>query len=278
MPEEKLLDGVLKWLEKNGFPFELHCAKAMKDAGFGVGPHGYFLDDSEGVPTPREIDLRAWKADSVTKTPDGIVHIIGMLIAGECKFSSSPWVAFVDTAMDHKAGLESYLRHQFYGMNVTENLIDDLCGVMGAPRAVVGFSRIHSSVVTMSDKGKDSAYEAAAKVLKVAECSLENVELGAHVVALPVVFVDGPLVSCELDPAGKLQLVEVDRVMVARTGFTPRTQDTTVYFPVVSRKALPEFAQNLAATHRQLLEVSRGRPEFFLHRGQDPPAAPAPYA
>jgi hypothetical protein len=78
---------VADWLQKNGYPLEMHVAKTFSRAGFNVEQSDYFYDEESS--DYRELDIIA----KIEKETDVVCYSVNFLI--ECKYCiEHPWVVF----------------------------------------------------------------------------------------------------------------------------------------------------------------------------------------
>jgi hypothetical protein len=236
----------------------------MKQAGFQVAANAYFLDDSEGVEKPREIDIRAWNSCDLSIHDE--CPLLEMQVAVECKVSKVPWVGFVDfTSLPGDLALYPVL--QVFGTQQARLGVQRLLVPDEALPVARGLTALHSSLVAMAENGKDLAFEAMAKVITGARALAKDVRAGRKgerailLVVFPAIFVDGPLISCCLGESGEVELEEVDRMMLRAYGFASNAD--AVLIPVVTRRGVPAFAADLANTTSTLLERAKQNPYFF---------------
>src|SRR4051812_9407117 len=103
---EDLKSKVSDWLEKEGYPLEMHVAAEFIKAGFQVAQSVFYVD--EETKSTREVDLMAF-----INYPIGTGWLTFSIVI-ECKASKSkPWIAFItnDTTND-ALRLERFLYNQ----------------------------------------------------------------------------------------------------------------------------------------------------------------------
>src|SRR5687767_1963194 len=87
---DKMKSAVLDWLEKQGYPLEMHVAEEFRKAGFEVTQSEFYLDPDTNQ--PREVDVLATNYVEITPTE----RVVRIRFVIECKRSrDKPWVMFV---------------------------------------------------------------------------------------------------------------------------------------------------------------------------------------
>lgn len=236
---------VLKWLDKHGYPFELHVGQVLREAKWDVD-HGTWYKDSQ-TGKIREIDVRAtfWAIDQLQENAVVIELVI------ECKMSrDKPWVVFSAPRHEHQV--------LFRRSRVDTFSDDSVLVAVEAGIPIPDFVRqhkylAHGIVRAHSDnKGGDptAPYAALQSVMSAAlERGRENARRSlvrtdrhiAHIV-LPTVVVDGALYEYSLDSSDQPTLSSRDAVAISLAG--PKAAEP-VTIPIVTREGLRTYVAQL---------------------------------
>jgi hypothetical protein len=270
MTTDDLLAKIGAWLQKEGFPFELQAARALREAGWSVFHSPHYTDPETGK--LREIDLYApWGPYVGHGEPRGMVSLH---LVCECKVSEKPWVVFTSQrgdgdepyqmlvqrlrlapgqfgsrALAHgiitcREKLSALVPGSRIGHGLTKAFAESRSGdptgpfaaVAGALSAAAVFSREHYSTVLQKRPGREpSAW------------------IG---ICIPIVFLRGRLFEFYLDQDGNEILEERERLHVLVHG-SSSTDDLgdPVAVQIVSEPALGHFAKAALNETRALAEA-----------------------
>ena len=233
-----VLSRVRKMLEAGGYPLEMRVARTLNDAGLTVRQAMHYQATGRvGEGVAREIDVLAWRSTG-TSSP---------LLIVECKSKPDPWVLFVgepaieDVPQPLAERIFSYMLGEPLAAEWLHNETPllELQPIWG-----------HSLTAMKTGQGKDSAYDAVRQVLSGADGALAAMRDRGEAVAFPLIVTTGPLVSARLDPAGAIQLANINRAQLRQ--FDPAVSDRPVLIDIITEDALPQYATDAYATFEAL--------------------------
>lgn len=284
--EDRVLADVRTWLEKTGYPLEMRVARAAAMERASVFQGWPFIDPVTGQEREGDVVATFYRASELTLFGDNpeldesgqssgeelipakpaVLHALTLII--ECKNTSEPTVVFVG----HHPSWASWTPWESWA---------PLCGVCrGVGMAYAGLTRELAGYSITSKRredrkgDRDLAFAAVQQVVSATvaatveavpsdgeqnerEVTRTHVHGGPVSLTIPVVVTSGPLVTCELDDKGEMQLRQVERVgvRVARSGL-PEFADT-MEVQVVTEGAVAEFMRSAA-------DVINAAPENLL--------------
>ncbi|AEG91330.1 hypothetical protein [Ramlibacter tataouinensis] len=191
---------VLSWLEATGFPLEMEAAAAFRNAGFEVRQSTTYTDPRAGK--GREISLLANDPDIF-----GLIHL-AMVV--ECKSSPDPWVVL--TAPDAMEAYNRLRTRAVFTERAQAALTHRRVNELGVEPLLHREGKCGYALQQAFSQTNDLGYEAALHVLSACKALFPPTSAAGGKVAaaaLPIIVVDSPLLECELQPDGTLQLTEV---------------------------------------------------------------------
>lgn len=240
--ENKLVDNIKSWLEKEGYPLEFKTANIFKKYKFST-QQSYFTRNEKNE--PREIDVLATKNIQIGKKYLRIEHIV------ECKWSKDkPWILFKadETNQFAPSALIAQLIASDEGnaltwLNAGRKELHSLSLFQGK-----GFTFSGRQAFT---KGQDLFYSSVQGV--ISKClditrfynkyEHESFEELLPVVTFPIIIVDGDIFEAEYDNiSNELHYEKVKNTRLIWKGNEGRTLHTIV--DVVSVSHLDEFLEN----------------------------------
>ena len=243
---------VLEWLQRTGFPLEMHAASAFRSAGFDVRQSATYSDpeSSKG----REIDVLAQDPDWI-----GVVEISFVV---ECKASPNPWVVL--TSEDALSNYNRLFAFAITSLAARQALIGKGYTTFGAldpyiKRPSHGGYALRQAFC----KDNDPAYAAAIGVMKACTDLAQDrtsSEIPRLAFVFPVIVVDSPLFECVLTEDGELKLTEVRQSEFLFSAYVPEHVGTCI--KVITKSEVPEFARwakKLADSIRQELKHEEAR-------------------
>lgn len=238
MSEDKMLDGVRTWLEASGRGLELRAARAFRKHGAKPVAQSFLYVDPE-TQKQREGDVLAhYGWSGMQNVPCTLTAVV------ECKSSrNKPWVAFYDRSIARGSELENWVAFAhgpFTG--ITQPLADLWVG-----QPPFNETRVATHVAAAHvDESNNPANDAVRQVMSGARAQraeyirTQNAVKRALVV-VPVVVTAAPLVKCELDSEGEVQLESIASFVAS--GGWEGGQARRVF--VLNESAVPEFSADL---------------------------------
>lgn len=229
-----MIDQVRKWLNEQGYPLEMKTAAVFRKVGFEVEQSCLYADTESNK--PREIDVLARVPDYI-----GSIRIIFLV---ECKASKKPWVLLSGSDVsrgnlrtDSFAVVNSNVRKVLssFGDGKPFNALLNECSWFKKD-SLIGYSLRNA----FSDK--DIAYEGLLGLAKASTDFVRSESDYQMCFVFPVLVVDSPLVRCNLDTLGKLQLEEIPEGEVFFKYGLASPFRTCIR--VVTLRGLPEFVLN----------------------------------
>ncbi len=238
---------VTEWLEKQGYPLEMHVAQAFNRAGFRVGASSYFKDFETGE--SREIDILAHRLIFAGEVAVQFSCYI------ECKQSrDKPWVMFRYHEQDNRFGDKSIISSRVMQellSRATQNSAD-FRRLKALP--MFQYKQLAFGVTRALTDGKDVAYEAVMQAVKACvarSTALDEYLLGEKAlrtcgVNFPVVVIDGRLFDCFLTESGEVAVSEIEAGVLHWK--TPNPYDAFPFVHVVTKPALGSFIEQVEKT------------------------------
>lgn len=229
-----MLDGVRGWLESSGRSLELRTARSFRSHGATTKQSFLYADPETGK--QREGDVLAlygWTGER--SIPCALAAVV------ECKSGrDKPWVAFYDRRFAWGSVLESYVAFAHGPYTFTTEPLADLW--LGHPP--FDERRIATHVAAAHDS-KNPANDAVRQVMSAVRAEraeyIDTQEVKRGLVVVPVIVTEAPLVKCELDREGEIQLEPVSSFVVA--GGWERGQTRCVF--ILNEEAVPTFSDSL---------------------------------
>jgi hypothetical protein len=232
-------DGILGWLERQGYPLEYEAGRWLVAAGFSVHHGRYYVDTYFGEEEHREIDLLAHEPDHAAT-----FHV---WLTAECKMAPAPWVVLTSTQSPEPEEIASYFpATQWAGETLRRRAADqDAMGDVFRRGDRLGFNVAQAARQDSAEsrKARDKAdpklpYEALQTSVKAARYFARH--SGDYpTVVLPIVVVGGPLYWLGYTMSGEPQLQATDWERIVWYGASA-TSPSVVY--IVRSSALEGFA------------------------------------
>lgn len=238
MSQDKMLDGVRTWLEASGRGLELRTARAFRRNGAKRVAQSFLYIDPE-TQKQREGDVLAhYGWSGMQNVPCSLTAVV------ECKSGrDKPWVAFYDRSIARGSELEdwvAFMHGPFTG--ITQPLPDLWVGEppFDERRVATHVAAAHT------DESKNPANDAVRQVVSAARAQrAEYIQTQntakRGLVVVPVVVTAAPLVKCELDSDGEVQLESTASFVMS--GGWEGGQARRVF--VLNEDAVPIFSQGL---------------------------------
>ena len=266
---------ISKWLDRQGFPFELRVGKRIANAGWSV-THGHlFTDRASGK--SRETDIIASLASS-----DQTLPVVRLSLIVECKVSSArPWVVFTAKGRPITPMLSSAFAS---GATATAALFE-LISARNKPEALSllssGGRRNHGiaavDFATSRGRRRNMAYAAvrAAAAGATARSADQDDQYDAHkgsgrtaedqvsgfTVYLPVVVVGGDLFEFSLNDDGSETLDSIDAAKVLAPSMNAPSGTSLV--SVVTESGLGQLLVEGQKDFERLRLAYRNNPELM---------------
>lgn len=257
MSEQKDLRGrVEEWLEKQGYPLEMHTAAAFKRAGFQVTIADFYEDVEEGK--SREIDVTAARFSSLDRDV-----FLQVCIRVECKRSDKPWVLFASEAQPE--------RHAIFNVFASEVGRWFLIKAHQKPvfrkrlfQLPLLYPKGMCYGLTQAFRESRDAYKAimsAAKASIARTIEFDNLPASEDAprmcgVVFPLVVLDAPLFTCVLDTNGQPKAVQVPEGVLFWKGLSTSHSATLIH--VCTKDALSGLIEAANETADVLIEAFEG--------------------
>jgi hypothetical protein len=290
MCSDNLHREVKKWLEQEGYSFELKVARTFKRAGFEVSQFESYVDpESKDL---REIDVVAW----IKETHEGLTVSFNFYI--ECKYAKNPWIIFRSKKQTHPLAYFSRILNEDYNLSNWDKRKNFQDRVLACLLTNVGTSQIqNSNVFTLPPEigygiteswktKKDNAYIAITQITKCihshdyeVENEYNNVieehesiqefgssgprKLSIHCrIGFPIIIVRGKLFECFLHENDTIDLSETTKGIIQMNRKTYYS-DEAIKMPssiinIVCESEIEDFASNLYHAARLILSNDAG--------------------
>jgi len=256
--DAKSLDAkIIEWLEKSGYPLEMHVAEAFQRLGFSVSQAEYYPDSDR----QREIDVVASYNFTVGNTPIRLSFFV------ECKTSrDKPWVAFwwrgrLPFGMNPFVSGPGNLR----GLKLRRALarVSDM-KYPSSPESIESDLPAYGIVQAFKERDDakgDASYVAVMQACKAAVALTkdeEGLSMGAMLknrtalLGFPVIVLDGRLFEARKDEDEGAPVVAVE---VPMRGLMVRNPDIGIsqsYVTVVTKAALGAYLERTAEACRNI--------------------------
>jgi len=251
---------IKKWLETEGYPFEMQVAQAFERAGFTVELSSYYKDFDEGK--YREIDVVASQFEYADEDRKVLFEV---KFTCECKHSKNkPWVLF-SSASDAKKFPEdaSGYRHANYAGHVAL-LALSVGGIARSNRLLMHRERSGFGLVRALDGQSDVAYKAvmsasraAASMAKYTDETYNQKKVTKIELYFPVVVTTGRLFCYQVNDASESELEELSEGSLIFKN--PESGEHFSTIEVVTQSGLENYLSNRADWTKELLEaISNG--------------------
>ena len=230
-----MLDGVRTWLEASGRGLELRTARAFRKHGAKPVAQSFLYADPE-TQKQREGDVLAhYGWTGMQNVPCALTAVV------ECKSGrDKPWVAFYDRSIAGGTELEDWVA---FAHGPFTGITQPLAGLwVGEPP--FDQQRVATHVAAAhTDESKNPANDAVRQVMSAARAQRAEYVRTHHtakrgLAVVPVVVTAAPLVRCELDSNGEVQLEPIASFVVS--GGWEGGQARRVF--VLNESAVPEFS------------------------------------
>ncbi len=248
---DELPGKIAKWLEAQGYPFEMSVALQFQRAGFQVSLSDAYSDYESS--TQREIDV------SAIRWSDLEAHAALQVAARvECKTSKGkPWVVFVSQAQP-----EAILPIEVLCSSGCRVFFAELLKIPHAWKVLRGAPLLkpallgHGIIQAFKDQ-QDVAYAAAFSSVKACvyrAMQFDSPEMfratsGKRLLAavcFPMIAIDTKLFECQITEAGAPTVREVDYSTLLWRGINP--VNGAAMISVVTKKGLPALIDLFSAT------------------------------
>lgn len=242
-----MLNKVLEWVKKTGFPLEMEASSAFRAAGFEIRQSFTYPDPQSEK--GREIDVLAQDPDLI-----GVIDISFVL---ECKSSPKPWVVL--TSKDALANYNRLFAFAITSEDVKSALVSKSYREEGLLSYLQRPSKGGYGFRQALGNNNDVAYAAAIGALKACKGVVANRATSSfpHLAfAFPVIVVDSPLFECTLEEDGELHIQEVEESDFLFSAHIP--DEVGCCIKVIRKEMLTQFAvdaKQLANTIRQSLKA-----------------------
>jgi hypothetical protein len=270
VPKKDLKEAVKDWLEKSGYPLEMHVANAFHKAGFRVAQSAYYTDTESGQ--QREIDIVATDKVSVGNTA------IRMRFVVECKSSPKhPWVMLLP-GTDRKANYRTTLGILTAGggqkSNALRAALSKVDSIANLPLFEQGPADFPAyGMVQALGSGNDASFSALMQVAKAATALateksdsklVDLLQPEAAALTFPTIVLDGALFAARLRDTGE-GIAMTERRQHALLIANPRLGG---YFPLISvltKDALPEHMANVVTARDAIFQWCRANEQSLLN-------------
>lgn len=245
-----------KYLEKNGYPFEMKVASQLQRAGFGLHQSIYYNDVNTGL--PREIDIVAiWIAVVGGKNFNIVVPI-------ECKYAPTPWILFAAITEGFPyCYLSNGRAHAWMNHLIHQPHFSRFFEI----ERNVGYGL--TAVNSKADSTKDNAYEASQTLLNFLKSERKDHRFSHgddYTLYIPVAAIRGKLVEAKLNEQENIVCREINEGQVFYKenvfGVIPKIH-------VVTEDNLSEYIGRLAEDCRRITA-----PPFLEDAVINPPLQP----
>jgi hypothetical protein len=247
------------WLNGEGYPLEMRVARALREAGFlNVNQSETYFDPTEEK--WREIDIIAGELHvpnvGGATVPFNETFVVRLVI--ECTYSGmDPWIVF-PRAPNQLAEEYAKVTGRLWSQEarwIPRAIMDEVQAGRPIPSLLEFGTPVAYGVVRSGDprgegedapkashpKGRVPANAKVAQVVSAAE-AIQRTSPTVWSITIPVVVVDGELVSARLEDSGRAAIEETDgfvTLLQARSG--AETPSLAVH--IVTAAALPDFAK-----------------------------------
>lgn len=265
MPTDNLPERLRAWLQKEGFPFELHAARAFREAGWQMFHSPHYTDPETGK--LREIDLYAPWGPYVghgERCGEVSLHLVC-----ECKVSEKPWVVFTSQHGDDPSHMParglSLAPGPFDSRAFAQGIMtcrEKLSALVPGPRIGHGLIKAFGDSRSGDPTGPFAAVASALSAATAFSREYYSVVLQERPgkepldwigIYLPIVFFHGRLFEFYLDQKGNEVLEECKRLHVLVHGSGSTANPVAVQ--IVSGCALQEFAKAALSETRAVAEA-----------------------
>lgn len=267
MKNNRLEENILEDIEKTGFPLELRVSKFLQDNGYYVANNVYYVDQDEKK--GREVDMRAFKNFILTQGDREFYVRHCFLIECKRRYKDKPWIIF-------SSPLTVYDQVQFRihsrGVNEDENWKDQTnLGRLSMIHPFVRFKNRGRSYYEpfKTDSERESKgtqiYKSLTTSVKATIAARNNswsAGKGSVCFYYPVVIFDGTLYEAFLSN-NKIEILEVEAVMVSFYYDSPNYKDERFVVPIVTEKYLEAFCTSMDAVLNFFGEQFRENMNWF---------------
>jgi hypothetical protein len=230
-------EGVLEFLNNEGYPLEMHVAKCFRHAGFQVFQSNIYVDKETGK--DREIDVVAYSSRFFG---DYLISIRAII---ECKYAKFPWVLLSkEDRLLQKLGMENYYCTDNNGRILLERLAVEP-EFMLPPRFMIE-RRTCYGLTDISTK--DSDVKTPYKAVKTLLNSLiyekdKKADENLLTIYVPVIVIQGQLFEAFLNEADEIEVHEIkEGQLIYKSNVYPNV------FPqieVITKDVVQDFANGL---------------------------------
>lgn len=254
------------WLEKTGYPLELHAYKTVLAHGYICEKSQMYTDIETGI--AREIDLVAYL--SANHGDKKFFYEIQLLI--ECKKSEKP-IVVLSSEVNIEERFHSLFGHEMPALNRDNGSVffnlhkldqKDRADKIGlfSEKKKVGYS-----VVQGFGKSDENIYKGIIGLIKAYDfyrseyhkCAESDADKDVEDwfrMQIPVLLVDAPLFDASLDESGELEIEESQwSSILSRVPWAINRpdQDRLINVQVVQKNFLSEFLEELSKFHQYLI-------------------------
>lgn len=246
---DETLTNVREWLERGGYVLEMEVARRLMRRTNLVSQGEVYTDPVTG--SEREIDVTAvfLRADSSPGEDKGTGRLHGLRLVIECKNTTAPWIGFVG----HGGGNGGWIPSSSMDPDSC-----DVCNHMTELPWEMALRCPHVYSVT-EKRAKNTPDHAHAGTKQVTSAILA--EYGGHdeqiherghddsqaipCLAVPVVVTTSPLILCELDAKGQVNLTPTGRMFVGVAGYQLPDEATETEVWLVNISDFEDFLDDI---------------------------------
>lgn len=205
-------DKILKWLDEQGYSFEMRVAERVRRGRLSVVQSEFYLDPE--TKRYRETDVVAYHSEKA-----GDWHFI-VAVVFECKVSlDKPWVLMSQCTELTPGDSVKCRAYTWYSQSLLSRLSDNeqvqTLAMLELPRRTG-----YSLVVSLSKNENDRAYSALMSVASATKAIIDRISKDdtrhkLHVFAVPVIVVKGKLYESYLSSDKGLVLEEISQGTLA---------------------------------------------------------------
>jgi len=248
---------VTKWLENQGYPFEMTVADIFQKAGFTVSLSDWYKDFETN--DHREIDVTALKWSDFEKS-----KVLQVCWRVECKLArDKPWVIFVSTAQPETFLPLNLIASTRYKSILLESLKKEDLRKKLYKIPLFSPKYVGHGITQAFTSGQDVPYKAVmssvkssiARIIQLNELNIEPT-INNQVffcVTFPVIIIDGKLFEYFIDNQGESHIQEVESSFLYWKGNIPDHSSPLVY--VITKSGLTQFVESARKATEFLIKL-----------------------
>jgi hypothetical protein len=229
---------VVKFLNENGYPFEMKVAMEFQKNGFEISQSVFFNDSNLNV--TKEIDIVALSQETYHEKN------FKVFFAVECKYAKTPWILFTSLSDRHD--------QHYIGSSSAWRWLNNLFKQEDFQHFFEITSKIGYGLITTiseDDKQKNNAYKAVQTIMSFlkSEISAPRFSRDEYVLVVPIISIKGKLFEAHLDNHGE---VEVNEIFEGQLHYNEGTLGIIPRIHIVTDAVLPAYIENLAKDVKRL--------------------------